>query len=104
MVCFSGIGGTMRVGWRLTRVARRELNSEYRRRTSRSFCLLEINHTKGSAFPSTYSRSDGIYNKTPTAFVILACMRDKNWQLGVLVEDLFDPTLIYTLSPRIALI
>lgn len=34
MVCFSGIGGMIRVGCRLTRVARNEANSEYLRLTS----------------------------------------------------------------------
>ena len=37
MVCFSGIGGMMSVGCRLTRVVRRDANSEYRRLTSRSY-------------------------------------------------------------------
>jgi hypothetical protein len=37
MVCFSGIGGMIKVGCNWTKAALKELNSEYRRCTSNSW-------------------------------------------------------------------
>lgn len=100
MLCFSGIGGMIKVGCRLTSICRKDENSEYRRRTSKSY-----HHSALSYYLlglSSYRGADSVDNESSTAFMILACVCDYYWHLWVLVEDLLDPAIV-DLLPRVLL-
>lgn len=51
---------------------------------------------------STYSSPNGIDDKASTTFMILASIRNENRHFWVLIEDLLDATIVYTL-PRVLL-
>ena len=83
----------IKVGWRLTRVCRRDANSEYRRLTSRSFPVL-------ASFDSleddlSYPRTDSVCDVTPSA--LFASMNDLYIEIWVFIEDLLNPTIIASL-------
>lgn len=72
MECFSGIGGMIKVGCRLTSVCRRDANSEYLRLTSRSFGGLA---SFGSLeYAISYSCANSIRDVAPTA--LFPCLYD----------------------------
>lgn len=50
--------------------------------------------------PATYAGSDGVDNVTPTALMAFSCISDDDLEVGVLVEDLFDATVVASLLPR----
>lgn len=101
MLCFSGIGGTMRVGCRFTSVWRNDANSEYRRRTSRSY-LSDISLVRSLLCTSTYRCPNCIDDEASPAFMVLAGICYENRHFRVLVEDLLDATVVHTL-PRVLL-
>jgi len=98
MECFSGIGGMMRVGCRLTRAARRELNSEYRLRTSIS-CDLQFSRALGFAAWTAYPGAYCISNVILPPLMGHASICDYNLQVWVLVEYLLDSAVIATGLP-----
>lgn len=77
-----------------TRVARRELNSEYRLRTSKSYIMSTNRGYQDPAIAYTYSSSDGIDNIASTALMVFASICNHYLQVRVFVEDLFDPAVI----------
>jgi hypothetical protein len=88
-----------RVGWRLTRAARSELNSEYRRATSMSYHGSAKDHMHARC--SKYSSPNSIDNVSPIG--ALCCIRDDDLQFWVLVEQLLYPAVISPLLLKIAL-
>lgn len=87
----------MRVGCRLTSICRREENSEYRRRTSKSYSYILLDlplvpHEASPSYPSPYR----IDNETSTTLMVLPRIRDENRHLRVLMEDLLYTTVVHT--------
>ena len=98
MECFSGIGGMIRVGCRLTSAALRELNSEYRLRTSRSCssCFSNCLHLpRRKKYPCT----NRVYDIAPPTLMAHPSICDHNLQTRVLVEELLYPTIVSALLP-----
>jgi hypothetical protein len=94
MECFSGMGGMMRVGWRATSVALSEANSLYRLRTSMSWDSQRLWQHKRSRM--AYSGANGVSYVAASTLSVLAGMDNLNVEVGVLVEDLLDTTVVAT--------
>lgn len=98
-MCFSGIGGITRVGCRLTSVCLNEANSEYRRRTSKSYATeSQVSQRKLLAYltfiVATHARTNGINNVSTASFMVLASIRDQYRHFGILVEYLLDAAVV----------
>jgi len=83
----------MSVGCRLTSAALKELNSEYRLRTSISYGL-HFSRALGFAAWTAYPGAYCIRNIIPAALVGHTSICDYDLQVRVLVEYLFDPTIV----------
>ena len=83
----------IKVGCRLTSVARKELNSEYRLRTSRSYPRLEIESLLNFC-KELYSCPNGVDDVAPAALMALARICDDNLQVRVFIEYLLNPAII----------
>lgn len=77
-----------------TRVARKELNSEYRLRTSKSCIMSTHCGHQDPTLVCAYSSFDGVDDIATTALMILAGICNHYLQVRVLIEDLFDPAVI----------
>ena len=71
----------MRVGWRLTRVARRDANSEYLLRTSKSLKALA---KKTEKLCQTYTNSDCVRNVTAPTFIAFPCIGNQDLKILIL--------------------
>jgi len=94
------MGGMTSVGCNLVRASLSDANSEYRRRTSRSYTssVRKGNHPKRGYFEKprslTYISSDGIHNITTAILWALSSVGDEDGQLGVLIKYLLDATIV----------
>lgn len=87
----------MRVGCNLERASRRVANSEYLRRTSRSYGIGQHLITVYCTKISTHACLDGIHDILSTVLTAFASIHDQDWKFRVLVKYLFDAAVITTL-------
>lgn len=75
------------------RASRREANSEYRLRTSRS-CWSCQSLERAETLISAYACPDGVDNVSSSALQALASICDQDGELRVLVENLLDAAVV----------
>lgn len=77
------MGGITKVGCKFTKVWRKDANSEYLRRTSRSYIM--VSYASESGYLRAYACPNGVRNVVASAFRILASVGDQNLSVLSLV-------------------
>lgn len=90
--CFSGMGGIIKVGCKLTSVARNEANSEYLRLTSRPCDRIRPHSAVSELVP--YAAIDRVLYEVD---IVLAGLGDNNELPWVLVQPLLHARIVTTL-------
>ena len=86
----------MSVGWRFTKAFLRELNSEYRLRTSKSYNPSQSKLIR-PVVKLAYACPYRVHYETTSTLVTLARLRNHNLQIWVLIKYLFYATIVASL-------
>lgn len=92
----------MRVGWRLTSVARNEANSEYLRRTSMPYAPVQLTRMIAvwGKIKQTYPCAYGVCYVAASALEVLAGIGDEDGGFGILIQPLLDSAVVAALLVR----